>query len=648
ESVRWALSTTDVGYWHPLTLLSHMLDCELFGLNPYWHHLTSLFIHVANTLLLFWILERMTGAVWASSFVAAAFAIHPLHVESVAWISERKDVLSGLFWMLTIAAYVRYAERPSVVRYLLVVLGLCAGLMAKPMVVTLPFVLLVLDYWPLARFSTPQGEPIKPVYQKSTAWRLIGEKIPLFVLIAVSCVVTYIVPKSHGVAASMEAVPLNSRIANALVSYVSYIWKMVYPHRLSVLYPLRQSEIPVWQAIGSLLVLAVVSAAVFYLGRKRRYLAVGWMWYVGTLVPVIGLVQVGLQAMADRYTYLPSVGIFIMIAWGVAELAARWRYRRFVLPVAAGLLLAGMLVCTRIQVQYWRNNGTLFGRALEVTENNYVMHNNYGVVLVEQVRFDEALIHFNEALRINPRDYDARKNKGLTLCDMGRFDEAVANLTEALRIRKDESELYGHLGFAYAQLGEHDAAAQCYNEALRVNPQDSKARNSLGRVFLAQGKFEEAITCFSEVLISRADWPDVYSNLGLAYAQLGDYASAVKNWTEAVELRPDSVDALNNLGWILAVTEDADLRNPDEAIKFAKRACELTGYIRVDFLDTLGVAYASSGSFPEAVKTAEKALELAESLEHKELMEEIRHRLDLYKVGQPYIESSSKQDTAQR
>ncbi|MEE9371337.1 MAG: hypothetical protein V3W45_07715, partial [Sedimentisphaerales bacterium] len=316
NSVIWAFTSVHVGNWHPLTGLSHMLDCQLFGLDAFWHHLTNLFFHIANTLLLFAVLKKITGAVWRSAFVAAAFALHPLHVESVAWLAERKDVLSGLFWMLTIAAYIRYAQCPTIRKYLLVVLVFALGLMAKPMLVTLPFVLLLLDYWPLGRFqwspesisevSTP-SESIDTGYQKVTTFRLLSEKIPLFVLSAASSVVTFIVQKSQGAVMAMEIFPVRLRIANALVSYTGYIDKMLYPSRLAVLYPFS-GDILTWQPIVSLLLLAIISAGVIYAARRSPYLAVGWLWYIGTLVPVLGLVQVGSQAMADRYTYLPSIG----------------------------------------------------------------------------------------------------------------------------------------------------------------------------------------------------------------------------------------------------------------------------------------------------------------------------------------------------
>jgi len=549
ESVIWPFTSSHVGNWHPLTGLSHILDCQLFGLNPFWHHFTSFLFHVANTLLLFWVLKRMTGAIWRSAFVAAAFALHPLHVESVAWVAERKDVLSGLFWILTMAAYVRYAARPSLGKYLLVVLALCLGLMAKPMLVTLPFVLLLLDYWPLGRLQlewskarqvSSQSEAVKVNYQKATVWRLIAEKIPLFVLVAVSSVVTFMVQRSAGAVQLEESFPINYRIINALTSYIAYLGKMIYPSHLAVFYPHLLDSLPLWQPILSALALIIVSAAVIYTIRRWPYLAVGWFWYLGTLVPVIGLVQVGSQAMADRYTYLPSIGIFIMVAWAVAELLAKLRYRTFTLQIAAGVVLVLLLLFTRVQVQYWQNSLTLFKHAVEMTENNFRMHNNYGKALMVEGHFDDAIEHFKEILKINPQYF--------------------------------------------------------------------KAQNNLGLAYYMKGEIEQAITYLDK----------------------------------ALQLKPEWVGPMQNLAWIKATQPNPKFRDTQEAVRLAERACELTDYKNPALLDTLAVAYAAVGKFPEAVDTAKKALELAESSGHNQRIEGIRSRLHFFKAGKIYIESLPK------
>ena len=460
KSLRWAFTTTHASNWHPLTWLSHMLDCELFGLNPLWHHLVNLLLHTANTLLLFWVLARLTGAVWASGFVAAAFALHPLHVESVAWVAERKDVLSALFWMLTIVAYIRYAQRASIWRFSLVFLVLGVGLTAKPMLVTLPFVLLLLDYWPLRRF------------QKSTVRRLICEKIPLFILTMVSSIVTYVAQESTGATEMVQNLALTTRINNALVCYLGYITKMIYPSGLAVLYPHPGASLPVWQPIVSITALVVITAGIIYLaGRGRRYLAVGWLWYLGTLVPVIGLVQVGRQCMADRYTYLPSVGLFIIAVWGAAELSVKWRYRKVVLSTSALLVLGALSVCTRTQVRHWRNNFTLCERALSATENNAVMHYSLGNAFRSADKLDEAVTQYRRALRIEP----------------------------------NHSRTHGNLANALLLQAKIEEAAEHYRQAVQLDPNYLNARYNLGLALSKQGKFTEAITQYHHVLALEPD-----------------------------------------------------------------------------------------------------------------------------------------------
>lgn len=718
DSVLWAFTTPYAGNWHPLTWLSHMLDYQLFGLDAQWHHMTSLLFHIANTLLLFWVLKQMTGAVWPSGFVAAAFALHPLHVESVAWVAERKDVLSGFFWMLTTAAYIRYTKRPGIGRYLLVFLGLGLGLMSKPMLVTLPFVLLLLDYWPLGRLelknkglgeNLPQSESGKNDYQILPAWCLIVEKIPLFILVAASSATTFIVQQVGGVIAvqqkagavlQVDKLPLYIRFTNALVSYVSYIAKMIYPSRLAVLYPHPTNTLPTWQPIVCFAILAVISAVTIYTVRQRRYLIVGWLWYIGTLVPVIGLVQVGSQAMADRYTYLPSIGIFIMLTWGAVELLGKWRLRKIALRIVAWLVIAALLMCTRIQVQYWQNSLTLFGHAIEATRNNYIMLHSYGYCLNKQGRKDEAIAYFNKALQIYPQFCSARRDIGIVLLEQGKLDEAIVCFNEALRLRADWPELYSGKGTAYylkgsyglatqnfdevlglkpddyhthfnigmvmVKQGNYDKALKHFNEALRINPQFLGARANVGVVFLEQGKYNEAIKQFEEVLrldpsypeairnlrialnrqnqvnkgkkVSqlKSDYPDALLKMGTAMARQGKYNEAVKYFNELLRLKPDSIEALNNLAWMLASTEDIRVRNPTDAVKYAERACELTLYKNPSLLDTLAVAYAAAGRFSEAAATAENALELAQSSEYEKLTEDIRSRLQLYKAKRPY------------
>ena len=424
-----------------------MVDYQLFGTEPFWHHLTNLVFHIANTLLLFVILSKMTGSLWSSGFVAAAFALHPLHVESVAWASERKDVLSAFFWMLTMWAYVRYVERTTLVRYVPVLIFFALGLMAKPMLVTLPFVLLLLDYWPLGRIQFKQR---RSNGQGLSAIRLIMEKVPLFALAIVSSVITFIVQQSMGAVKTMKHFPLSERLPNAIVSYVSYIVKTFYPNRLAVLYPHPTDSLVVWQLIISLITLVFISGAVFYLGRRHRYFVTGWLWYLGTLVPVIGLIQVGDQSMADRYTYLPLTGLFIIIAWGIAEYVSGWRHRRAVLSVSVSILLIVLLLCTRKQVTYWKNSITLFEHTLEVTEDNYSVHNNYACTLAVMGRYDEAIVHFSKTLRIYPTHSNALENLGRLYHIQGKPKQAIECWTRLLQFSPGNVDVMSNLALLKA------------------------------------------------------------------------------------------------------------------------------------------------------------------------------------------------------
>jgi len=519
KGVVWAFSEPHAHNWHPLTWLSHMLDCQVFGLKPGRHHLVNLFFHVANTLLLFLILRRMTTDLWQSAFVAGLFALHPLHVESVAWVAERKDVLSTLFWMLTMGAYVYYVERPGYKRYLLVFVFFVLGLMSKPMLVTLPFVLLLLDYWPLKRLqtaksgvritaATPQPASHAKKKQKSrqqtgkdtvqtkgtvasrALWPeirpLLKEKIPFFVVTIIFCFVTFYA--QHRVVKPMELYPLGGRIANALISYVNYIGKMLWPVELSIFYPYVGVALFSWQAVSAVLVLMVTTYLTIRAARRFPYLIVGWLWYLGTLIPVIGLVQVGLQSMADRYTYVPFIGIFIMIAWGVPELLNRWRYRKFALASAAVGILLALIVLTYAQIGFWRNNIILYEHAIKVTSENAWAQNNLGYALSLQGKTREAIAHFQKAISIN-NPADAHYNLGIMLASQGKLDEAIYQFRESLRISPDYAKAYNNLGSALLYQGRLDEAIASYREALRLNPEYTLAQENLKNALAAQKKF---------------------------------------------------------------------------------------------------------------------------------------------------------------
>ena len=553
EGLIWAFTTTHASNWHPLTWLSHMLDCQLYGLNPRGHHLTNVFFHLLNTLLLFLVLQRMTGVPWRSGLVAALFALHPLHVESVAWVAERKDVLSTFFLFLTLLSYIWYVARPGFYRYLLILLFFALGLMAKPMLVTLPFVLLLLDYWPLRRIKSFQltrsdrAVTTRPSELNSQTLRLIWEKIPFFLLATASSTVTFLVQARGGAVASLEVFPFETRLANALVSYVRYLGKMFWPQDLAVFYPHPGQSLPMWQAAGAGLLLLVISITVVRLGRRYPYLPVGWLWYIGTLVPVIGLVQVGAQAMADRYTYVPLIGLFLMIAWGVADLLGSWRYGKPALAVAAPLLLSALMVCATFQVSYWKNSLTLFEHTLRVTSHNSQVHNNLGNVLTQKGKLQEAISHYTKALEISPNYAEAHINLGVALTRQGRLKEAIKHYSAALQLKSNSAELHNNLGVALFELGDIPGAIKNYLAAVQLKPDYAEAHNNLGNGLAKLGKLSEAEIHYAKALKLRADYPEAHNNLGVALARQGRLREAIAHFREAVRLAPNFAQARTNL-----------------------------------------------------------------------------------------------------
>ena len=560
KNIVWAFTAFEAFNWHPLTWISHMLDCELFGLRPGLHHLTNLLFHLVNTALLLLILQRITGAFWRSAFVASLFALHPLHVESVAWVAERKDLLSTFFWLMTIWAYARYAERPGLNRYLPVLAFFALGLLAKPMVVTLPFVLLLLDFWPLCRMQLDQEcADNNLTIPRSSALRLIWEKIPLFILTAISIVVTLAAQQKGAALKSFDAFPLKTRIANALISYVSYIGKMIWPENLAVYYP-HPLALPMWQTVGAGLFLIAVSFLCIWAARKRPYLAMGWLWYLGTLVPVIGLVQVGSQAMADRYTYIPLIGLFVLIGWTVPGILVGWRHRRTVLALSTTVLLLGFTWCTWVQVGYWQNSISLFQHTVKVTADNHFAHNNLGVALAGRGRFDEAITQYYEALRIKPNEAEVYNNLGNVLLAKGKVDEAIRLFDKALRLKPDYARAHNNLGNALIAQGNVDEAVRHYTEALRINPEYGGAHYNLGNVLLAEGNVDEAIHHFSEALRIWPDWAEAHNNLGVALEKEGKLEEAKVHYQQALRLNPDYPRAKDNLERTLSLTDKSVLQ----------------------------------------------------------------------------------------
>jgi tetratricopeptide (TPR) repeat protein len=525
RGVAWAFTTTHANFWHPLTWLSHMLDCELYGLNPAGHHLTNLLLHMANALLLFLVFHRMTHAVWKSAFVAALFALHPLHVESVAWASERKDVLSTLFWILTMGTYASYVKAPGLKRYLLVLVCFVLGLMAKPMLVTLPFVLLLLDYWPLGRWpfkllahaQPPQIEHLDHVNdQGKRVTHLLVEKGPLLVLAVVFSIVAFLAQEHGGATKSFASFPMEVRVANALLSYVGYMGKMLWPKNLAVFYPHPGITVTMWQAAPAGLLLVALSILTIRLAKGHPYLPVGWLWYLGTLVPVIGLVQVGDHAMADRYTYVPLIGLFIVMAWGLPDILAKWPHRRAAIATLTAGLLAALMICSRLQVRYWQDSITLFQHALCVAPDNPPAHTNLGVAFAGQGEAEKAIWHYAEALRIEPNYLEARINLGGALAGQGKLEEAIAHYLEALRIKPDFADAHYNMGNALARRGRLADAIAHYSEAVRIKPDDAEAHNNLGIALASRERTADAVVHFHEALRIRPGFAEARHNLTLA------------------------------------------------------------------------------------------------------------------------------------
>jgi Tfp pilus assembly protein PilF len=600
EGFRWALTYGNIGHWHPLTWISHMLDCQLYGLSPSGHHLTNILFHTAAVVLLFLVLWRMTGFMWRSAFVAAVFAIHPLRVESVAWVAERKDVLSACFFMLTLGAYVRFVEKSKAqsqkfkVYYGLTLLFFALGLLSKNMLVTTPFVLLLLDYWPLGRFSNFTPQVLR---------RLVAEKIPLFVLAIGSCVATALVPEQ--VTAGKLAFGL--RMENAVVSYVTYLWQMIHPSGLACVYPNPTNYLPFGQVAGALGLLLAISGAVFVLRKARPWLIVGWLWYLGMMTPVIGIVQISYYAHADRYTYLPQIGLYFAMTWTAANLCARWRHRRLAQAIAtasAVLVLAGCLVLTENQLRYWHDSESLFRHTLAVTKDNHVAHLNLGTAFQDEGRLNEALAEYRASAQLAPGYSVVHKNLGSVLDALGRPKEALAE----------------------------------YRLALQFEPNLPALHDGIGIVFVEQGRFDEGMSEFSSAARLDPAYPWPYFQMGKALLQQGRDAEAIGKFREALRINPDNFQILAFFAHVLAADEKPGVRDGQTALVYAARANDLSDGTQPFVLDALGMACAEVGHFDDAREVTQKAIDLAKAAKMKDL-EPMQQRLELYRNHQPWRES---------
>ncbi len=600
KAVAWAFTSVRAANWHPITWLSHALDCQIFGLNPAGHHATNIILHILNSILLFLLLMRMTGLMWRSAFVAGLFALHPLHIESVAWVAERKDLLSTFFLLMTIWAYVRYSQSPGIKTYIPVVLLFAIGLMSKPMLVTLPFILLLLDYWPIGRLGLTHS-PLQ--INTSTISKLVIEKIPLFTLSLVSCIITYQVQRASGaMGREGELMPVGIRLANAFVSYVGYILKMIWPRSLSVLYPHPVRSLPEWQTIGAALILMIATIMAIRTSKKYPYIGVGWLWYVGTLIPVIGIVQVGAQAMADRYTYIPLIGLFVVIAWGIPDLLGNMKIRQSAkgesysisqlysstLPIAAILSLIALSLCTRIQVKYWENALTLFSHAIYVTKGNYLAHNNYGAALEDSGNPEKAIFHYQIAVKLRPTYIDALNNLGnafrhekkwqeaeqmyrrvleldpanvkargglgASLKEQGKIDEAIAEYKKLGRTVPDSAAMHNDLGTALSAKGKIAEAIREWRKAIQIDPRCIEAHHNLGIALTDQGKTEEAMEHYRRVLEIAPDHLNANLNLGALLAELGRHKEAIPYFLKVIKLEPQNAEAHHNLAVSLFLT----------------------------------------------------------------------------------------------
>jgi tetratricopeptide (TPR) repeat protein len=542
DTITWAFTSTEQANWHPLTWLSHALDYSLFHQNPAGHHFTSLLLHAANAVLLFWLLASATGRVGPSLFVASLFALHPINVESVAWVAERKNVLSTFFFLAAIGAYGWYAQKPHWQRYLAVAGLFALGLMAKPMVITFPFVLLLLDYWPLGRIAENPTAALRTA--QSSPARLLAEKLPLLALSAASAVITMQAQQAGGAVRSTAQFSLAVRLENAVVAYAMYLWKMIWPSHLAPIYPHPGESLAAWQIAISLLTLLAITGVVLKI-RSKRYLLSGWLWFLGTLVPVIGLVQVGDQAMADRYAYIPLIGIFVMLVWSAADLADFRRLGIAAQAIPAACVLLALSFATHRQLAYWGNNYDLWTHALAVTENNFIAEDNLGGALLLLGKPDEAYLHFQTAAKINSRDPMSRSNLGAYFQEHGRLNEAIEQEKRVIDLTSDPGLLaatYANLGTAYRRLGQDEKARESYDQALRLNSSQANAYLGLGELLEKENKLDQAIANYSKSVELRPT-DSGFLLLGHALESAGRRAEALSAYQQALKISPDLPEA---------------------------------------------------------------------------------------------------------
>lgn len=646
SSVRWALTTGYFSYWHPMTWLGYLTLISLFGVEPGPMHVANVLIHAANAGLLLYLLWRTTGRLWPAAIAAAIFAWHPLRVESVAWISELKDVLSAFFWLLTTLVYVRYAERPTAMRYVVILVCYLLGLASKPMLVMLPATLLLLDYWPLRRTRwLGRDDGVGAVHVDATAvpratlGRLILEKVPLFAMAMVVALYAIRVQADNYALAPDLAIWL--RLQNAIVAITGYLGKLVWPTNLAAFYPhpglVVNGGIGIGITILAAVVLLALTVAALLFARRKPYLLIGWLWLLGTLLPVSGVVrQAGLQAMADRYSYIPLIFITVAAVWLVADwLAGRPRARPLVAAVTAGVLVA-LLVKSTIQIGYWRDDTALFTHALKVTKNNYLAHASLGYAHYTEGRIEDAMAQYRLALKVRPNDPLSNANMGKALQYLGRLKEAEAYYRRAIRFSPPDSDLHNNVANILAGQAKFDEAIRHHELATRIGGEFAHTHYNFGVTLFQLGRLTEAQAALERALQRKPDNPDARYTYGLVMAGLGYEVAATGQLREANRLRSDWFEALRSLAWLLATSPDPTVRDGKQAVLVAERANQITGYENPIALDTLAVAYAEAGRFDSAVATATRAEQLARARGENELADRFAARLELYRAGNPF------------
>ncbi|MGB5217141.1 MAG: tetratricopeptide repeat protein [Smithella sp.] len=553
----WAFGSKYFGLWNPLVWLSFMVDHQLYGLQAGGYHVTNLILHILSTLLLFWLFHRMTGAVWKSAFVAAFFALHPLHVESVAWVSERKDVLSAFFWMLTLCLYVYYTEKPVIQRYLLILFSFVLALLSKPMVITLPVIMILLDYWPLNRFESQKGNLF--------LWQL-REKLPFVVLSIIVVLITYYTPSTH---TFYGLLPLETRLANAPVAFVIYLVKTFWPHNMTIFYPFP-SQIPVWKITGSLLFIIVSSLIMILKTRRLPYLFVGWFWFIISIAPAIGIIQIGDFAMTDRYHYLPSIGISIMLAWGIPFFIRSKPAEKQILFPLAMIVLMMLTVSTWKQCGYWKNSVELWKHAINVTQNNFLAYNNLAIALFAEGKNEEAIHYYNKAITIKPLEVVPHQNKAIVYTKTGQYNLAIDSYSEAIRIKSDNLDAYYNRGTIYHQLGRYQPAVEDFSSVIRLQPDNSLAYFNRGNAYINLGRYPQAIDDFSTSISLKPDYADAYNNRAFIYLSQKRYQEAIGDYSMAISLKPDYADAYNNRAFVYL-----NQGNRLSGCRDAKKACAL-------------------------------------------------------------------------